>query len=111
MCVTAYFIDENWTLWRKILSFSFIPPPHNSVSLVDKMYNALKDYGIENKVFSWTLDNASVSDMFIEVLRNQLNIRSALMLVSEFFHIRYCTHNCKPYCVRTKGDWYDGCEN
>ena len=66
--------------------------PYNGVYLVDKMYDMLKDYGIENKVFSQTLDNTYADDVSIEVLCGQLNIKSALMLDGEFLHIRCCTH-------------------
>ena len=54
------------------------------------MYNVVKDYGIENKVFSWTLDNASMNDVSIKFLRDQLNIKSALMLDGKILHMRCC---------------------
>jgi hypothetical protein len=27
MVVTAHFVDENWVLQKKVLSFSLVPPP------------------------------------------------------------------------------------
>jgi len=38
------------------------------------------------------LDNASSNDVCVRLLRNQLNIKKALLCESEFFHIRCCTH-------------------
>ena len=36
ICLTAHFIDKDWMLHKKILSFSSMPPPHNGVNLAKK---------------------------------------------------------------------------
>jgi len=77
MCLTTYFIDKNWVLTKRVLNFSFMPPPHNNISLCEKTYNMLEERGIETKVFSITLDNASSNDICVGLLRNQLNIKKA----------------------------------
>jgi hypothetical protein len=92
MCLTAHFIDKNWVLTKRVLNFSFMPPPHNDISLCEKMYNLLEDWGIETKVFTITLDNASSNDVCVGLLRNQLTIKKALLCEGEFFHIRCCAH-------------------
>jgi len=38
------------------------------------------------------LDNASSNDVFVGLLRNQLNIKKALICEGEFFHTRCCAH-------------------
>jgi hypothetical protein len=58
ICVTVQFVDENGVLQKRVLNFSFIGIPHNGVSLCEKMYNMIKEWEIENKLFSITLDNA-----------------------------------------------------
>jgi hypothetical protein len=92
MCLTTHFIDKNWVLTKRVLNFSFMPPPHNDISLCEKTYNLLEEWGIETKVFSITLDNASSNDVCVGLLRNQLNIKKALVCEGEFFHIRCCAH-------------------
>jgi hypothetical protein len=67
-------------------------PPHNGISLCEKTYNLLEEWGIETKVFSITLDNASSNDVCVGLLRNQLNIKKALVCEGEFFHFRCCAH-------------------
>ena len=62
MCLTAHFVDEDWKLNNKVLSFCHMPPPHTGLELSKKMYDLLKDWGIDKKVFSITLDNASAND-------------------------------------------------
>jgi hypothetical protein len=60
---------------------------------VKKTYNFLEEWGIETKVFSITLNNASSNDVCVGLLRNQLNIKKALVCEDEFFfHIRCCAH-------------------
>ncbi|KAL4639587.1 hypothetical protein ACB092_03G229000 [Castanea dentata] len=81
MCVTAHFIDANWVLQKRVLNFCFMPPPHNGVSLFEKVYKLLSMWDIENKIFCVTLDNASSND-----------ISKALVCNCEFFHLRCCAH-------------------
>jgi hypothetical protein len=92
MCLTTYFIDKNLVLTKRVLNFSFMPLQHNGISLCEKTYNMLEELRIETKVFSITLDNASSNDVCVGLLRNQLNIKKALLCEGEFFHIRCCAH-------------------
>ncbi|CAB4263762.1 unnamed protein product [Prunus armeniaca] len=38
LCLTVHFIDVNWKLQKRILNFSFMPPPHTGVALCEKIY-------------------------------------------------------------------------
>ena len=42
ICLTAHFINKNWVLSKRMLSFSFMPPPHNDAFLAKKIYNLLQ---------------------------------------------------------------------
>jgi hypothetical protein len=64
-----------------------MPPPHNGISLCEKTYNLLEEWGIETKVFRITLDNASSNYVCVGLLRNQLNIKKALVCEGGFFHM------------------------
>jgi len=92
MCLTTHFIDKNWVLTKIVLKFSFMPPPHDDISLCEKTYNMLEKWGIETKIFTITLDNASSNDVCVGLLRNQLNMKKALLCEGEFFHIHCCAH-------------------
>ena len=92
LTLTAHFVDQEWKLQKKILNFTHLPPPHSSVALSEKINALLTDWRIEKKLFSITLDNASVNDCFVENLKNQLNFRGNLLLSGQFFHIRCCAH-------------------
>jgi hypothetical protein len=65
ICLTAHFIDKNWVLSKRVLMFSFMPPPHNDASLAENIYNLLEEWEIDKKVFSITLDNASANDLCV----------------------------------------------
>jgi hypothetical protein len=41
ICFTAYFIDKNCVLSKRVLSFSFMPLPHNGASLAKKIYGKI----------------------------------------------------------------------
>ena len=56
------------------------------------MYDLLKDWGIDKKVFSITLDNASANDCMQQFLKDQLKLHGNLVCDGEFFHIRCCAH-------------------
>ncbi|KNA13143.1 hypothetical protein SOVF_119460 [Spinacia oleracea] len=86
--LTAHYLDARWSLQKRILNFSFMPPPHTGVAMVEKIYNLLKDWGIEKKVMSMTLDNASANDAFADCLKGNLD----LMCDGAYFHVKCCCH-------------------
>ncbi|OMO85397.1 putative Zinc finger, BED-type [Corchorus capsularis] len=92
ICLTAHFVDKAWNLQKRVLNFSFMPPPHTGVALSEKVYNLIDDWKIDRKLFSITLDNASSNDTFVDFLKIQLTTRHALLKDGEFFHIRCCAH-------------------
>nr|GME05130.1 zinc finger BED domain-containing protein RICESLEEPER 2-like [Ipomoea batatas] len=92
ICLTSHFVDEKWKLNSKILAFDKMPPPHTGFELAQKMYEILKDWGIEKKVFSLTLDNASNNDSMQDILKDQLTVHDSLLCDGEFFHIRCSAH-------------------
>jgi hypothetical protein len=42
ICLTTHFIDKDWGLSKRLLSFSFMPPPHNGASLVEEICSLLE---------------------------------------------------------------------
>ncbi|XVF85047.1 hypothetical protein PTKIN_Ptkin17bG0087200 [Pterospermum kingtungense] len=41
ICLNAHLVDKDWNLQKRVLSFSFMPPPHNGVSLSEKVYSLM----------------------------------------------------------------------
>ncbi|XP_010412443.1 PREDICTED: zinc finger BED domain-containing protein RICESLEEPER 2-like [Camelina sativa] len=92
MVITAHFIDMDWQLHRRIISFSPISD-HKGETIANQFLRSLDDWGIE-KVFAITLDNASGNDKAISVLKERLGNRNndALMMNGDFMHVRCCAH-------------------
>lgn len=86
--LTAHFVDENWKLNSKILSFAHFPPPHSGLELAKTVFEFLQEWGIEKKIFSLTLDNASSNDNMQELLKERLLLQSdGLLSGGEFFYV------------------------
>lgn len=69
-----------------------MPPPHAGVELVATIFNCLKEWGIDRKVFSLTLDNAYTNDNMQGILKSHLHLQSSLICDGEFFHVHCCAH-------------------
>lgn len=92
ICLTAHFVDRDWKLKSKLLNFTHMPPPHSGVELARKLFGFLKEWGIEKKIFSLTLDNASSNDNMQDILKRQLSMHDSLLCDGDFFHIRCSAH-------------------
>jgi len=63
-------------------------PPHNGVSLAEKLLLLLKDWGLDKKMMCLTVDNASLNDLCVDMMKVQLK----LLCTGDYFHVRCCTH-------------------
>ena len=92
--LTAHYVDANWKLNSKMLNFSHFPPPHSGREMAKVIYGFLEEWGIEQKIFSLTLDNASSNDKMQDYLKERLLLHTnGLVSGGEFFHIRCCALN------------------
>ncbi|XP_030970702.1 zinc finger BED domain-containing protein RICESLEEPER 2-like [Quercus lobata] len=92
MVLTAHYIDANWELQMRVLCFSHTPPPRSGKILGERLFNILKEWGIEKKVFTITLDNASYNDTLVNSLKKNPSFRSSLPCSGEFFCVRCGAH-------------------
>ena len=86
--LTAHYIDKNWSLRKRILNFSFMPPPHTGAVLAEKILMLFKNWGGDRKVMCLTLDNATSNDTCVDMLKCQLK----LLCDGSYFHVRCCAH-------------------
>ena len=92
ICLTAHYVDLDWKLKSKILAFCDMRPPHSGVELARKVIEIITDWGIDRKIFSLTLDNASANDNMQMNLKTQLSLEGNLLCDGEFFHVRCSAH-------------------
>ncbi|CAN7125351.1 unnamed protein product, partial [Brassica rapa subsp. narinosa] len=92
MVVTAHWIDKNWDMQKRIISFKPVTD-HKGETIAEHLSECLADWGIE-KVFSVTVDNAKGNDkalrLFTEACR-QLG-PNALIKDGALLHMRCCAH-------------------
>ncbi|KAH9668033.1 BED-type domain-containing protein [Citrus sinensis] len=93
MVITAHFIDSDWCLNRRIISFSAIED-HRGKSIGKTIVVCLQDWGIE-RLFAITVDNATANDIAVGYVTIQLlswRNDGALVLAGQYMHVRCCAH-------------------
>ena len=91
MVVIAHFIDDAWTLHSRIISFKYVPCPHDALALTEALSSSMSEWSIEDKVSTVTLDNASTNDAMISLLKQKFD-PSCFILNGELLHMRCCAH-------------------
>jgi hypothetical protein len=92
MVLTAHFVNRRWELEKKVLAFFHFPPSHTRVNLAEKLVSLLKDWGIEKKIFTLALDNASNNDAMVNILKKHPSFGTSLMADGVYFHVRCGAH-------------------
>ena len=92
MVLTGHFVDSNWQLQKRVLSFIHLPPPHRGLEIADNRYKCFKDWGIENKMFTISVDNASNNDSAVRILSETFSRVKKLPCGGKLFHVRCCAH-------------------
>ncbi|KAJ1275864.1 hypothetical protein BS78_05G168500 [Paspalum vaginatum] len=88
--VTAHFIDEEFELQKKIIPFKQVSYPHNSFAVQDGITSCLLEWELIDKIFTLTLDNASVNNRAMSDMRDALG--SQMFFRGEHFHVRCGAH-------------------
>ena len=57
----AHYINADWQSEKRVLGLRLIDALHNAENIAERVANVLNEYSILNKVFSVTLDNASIN--------------------------------------------------
>jgi len=69
LSVVAHFINADWQLEKRVLGLRLIDVSHNADNIAERVKTVLAEYGILNKVFSVTLDNASANKNAMDKLK------------------------------------------
>ncbi|KAL5825675.1 hypothetical protein ACOSQ3_021738 [Xanthoceras sorbifolium] len=95
MVITCHFIDYEWRLQKRILSFSQIVN-HSGDSIGRCIEKVLLEWGID-KVFTITVDNAIANTTAMGYVRRKLNSWQVdrAILGSKYLHVRCCAHILK----------------
>ncbi|KAG5540966.1 hypothetical protein RHGRI_021004 [Rhododendron griersonianum] len=92
MSLTTFKYDHA-KLQKRVLNFCNVPPPHTGVIIADALYKCLVDWGLENKVSSITIDNATYNDVALKNLKATFELLNKKMLFEgKIFHVCCCAH-------------------
>ena len=91
MCVVAHFIDKDWKMQTRVLSFIDLDPPHSGHVISDAIYECVTEWKIEKKIISITLDNASNNDVAVRGLKAKFAVRRGIYLL---FLLYICSYTC-----------------
>ena len=92
LCVTCHFINKDWKLQKRIISFNLVASPHDGLTMFTALLKCLKDWHLEHKVFSITLDNAKNNNKMVGYLRTNLSERHLLLGNGGLLHMRCRAH-------------------
>ncbi|CAN1785294.1 Putative AC9 transposase [Linum perenne] len=91
MAITAHYIDNSWKLRSILLRFLYVPAPHTSVRLANRLCASLLDWNIDSKLSAITLDNCTTNDSMVSIIRNKL-VPSNLLMDGSLLHMRCSAH-------------------
>ncbi|KAB2611168.1 hypothetical protein D8674_019200 [Pyrus ussuriensis x Pyrus communis] len=104
LALTAHFVDKDWKLHKRILSFCHMPPPHNGVALSEKINALVTDLLVMNGDFFHVrccahVLNLIVQDGLKEIDSSVVKIRECIKYIkgSEARKLKFCE------CVRQVG--------
>nr|GMC75106.1 zinc finger BED domain-containing protein RICESLEEPER 2-like [Ipomoea batatas] len=108
MCVTGHFVDSNWQLQKRVLSFMPLPPPHTGVDIIDGVMKSTKDWGIEHKIFTISVDNASNNDVAVRIAKETFSRSHTLPLGVDFaFNQIYNANDARINVIKVRDALHD----
>ncbi|KAL0354007.1 UNVERIFIED_CONTAM: Zinc finger BED domain-containing protein RICESLEEPER 2 [Sesamum angustifolium] len=95
LCLIAHYIDDSWELKKKILNFLVVDPTQAEDSLSELVMTSLRNWDIDRKLFSLTIDNHSTYDKIVCRIRDQLCQHRFLMCEGQLFDVRCAASTVK----------------
>jgi hypothetical protein len=92
LCITCHWIDKNWKVKHRIIRFCLVETPHDAWNIFGVVLQSIRDWNIESKICSFTLDNAEVNTKMIGHLRTNLVDRKLIHHKGKLLHIRCAAH-------------------
>ena len=91
MCITAHYIDSEWKLHKKIISFVPVTS-HRGEYIAKSLENCLLEWGLKN-IFTVTVDNASSNDTALGFFKKKIIFLGHICCENKICpHEMHCTH-------------------
>ena len=72
MCVTVHWIDDNWSIQKRIVKFVHIEGRHTGTKLSKTFTELMVKWYIDKRMFALTLDNASADEVVVKDIISDL---------------------------------------
>jgi hypothetical protein len=92
LCITCHWIDNKWRVRHRIIKFCLVETPHDAWNMFDVVLNSLRSWNIEDKLFSFTMDNAEVNTKMLGHLRKNLVDRNLIHCEGKLLQTRCAAH-------------------
>ncbi|KAK7244100.1 hypothetical protein RIF29_38918 [Crotalaria pallida] len=92
LCIAAHYIDEQWTLQKKILNFVTLDPSDTEDMLPEVIIKYLNEWDIDCKLFALTFDNFSVDDDITLRIKQQVSEKVPFLSTRQLLDIRSAAH-------------------
>ena len=99
MVVTGHWIDSDWKLNMRVLNFCNVPPPHSGYVISEALFKCLNEWGVLDKIGTFTVDNAKSNDVALRNLKQTFSVRKKLSIEGKIFHAR-CSAHILNLCVK-----------
>lgn len=92
LCLTAYYVDEDWKLQKKMLNFITLESSYTEDVLSDAIIKCLMDWNIDRKLFTMTLDHFFTNDENVIRIKDWLSQSRPLPSNGQLFDVRCAAH-------------------
>lgn len=92
ICLTAHYINDDWVLKKKIITYRYIKCPHDAETLFKVLSDMILEWNVDRKLFAMVVDNATTNDAMSRSMKIWLCDESLLLLNGDLFHLRCSAH-------------------
>ncbi|KAI4323070.1 hypothetical protein L6164_022706 [Bauhinia variegata] len=92
LCLAVHYIDEDWTLQKKILNFVTLDSTHTEDMLPEVIIRCLSEWDIDCKLFALTLDDCSIDDDITLRIKEQISEKRQYSSNCQLLDIRSAAH-------------------
>ncbi|KAK2408571.1 zinc finger BED domain-containing protein RICESLEEPER [Trifolium repens] len=92
LCLSAHYIDEKWTLQKKILNFLTLDSSYTEDLLPEVIIKCLDEWDIDCKLFALTLDDCSIDDDITRRIKERVSEKRPFLSTRQILDVRSAAH-------------------
>ena len=83
LSVVAHFIDDDWQIQKRIMGLRLIDVSHTADNIAERISLVIEEFGLTNKIFAVTLDNAAANSKAMDILDPLFNTYAESFLLHQ----------------------------